>query len=54
MLLSAKWLGIVDKVPASQLRLEYIHTGWVVDNSKSSTDWSVEAGIYCYWLSGWQ
>jgi hypothetical protein len=41
MLLPAEQLGIVDKLPASQLRLKYMHTGW-----------SVEAEICCYWLSG--
>ena len=87
MLLLAEWLEIVDKVPASQLRLKYMHTGctvdnisqasagqwrleyvvtsqsvklkymyisWAVDNNKSSSSWSVEAGIYCYWPSSWE
>jgi hypothetical protein len=41
MLLLAEWLKIVDKVPASQLRLKYMHTGQ-----------SVKAGICCCWSSG--
>ena len=50
-MLLAKQLGIVDRVLASQLKLEYIHTSCVVDNNKFSTSQSVETRIYCYQLS---
>jgi hypothetical protein len=43
MLLPAERLGIVGKVLASQLRLEYMHTGR-----------SVKVGISCYRPSGWE